>query len=130
MEIKVLSNKIQCTICNQIIESHTIHDFKFCDCGASAIDGGHNYPRRIGALYKDLSVYYNKDMPHKEIVNNLKWGVNYNKKGDLLKQTEWRLIKNMETSHIEKILELFPGINPFYKKTFINELKTRKEIKK
>ena len=31
-----------------IIESKTVHDFKFCSCGSCAVDGGHDYLRRCG----------------------------------------------------------------------------------
>ena len=36
----ILSNKIQCNKCNDIIESFSGHDFKYCSCGSVAIDGG------------------------------------------------------------------------------------------
>lgn len=55
METKILTNKIQCNICKQIIESKSRNDFKFCDCGAVAIDGGLDYLRRIGTNYTELS---------------------------------------------------------------------------
>ena len=45
---KILVNKIKCNLCNDIIESTSVHDFKFCKCGAVAVDGGHNYLRRCG----------------------------------------------------------------------------------
>ncbi|MBQ2139771.1 MAG: hypothetical protein II433_01595 [Acidaminococcaceae bacterium] len=31
-----------------MIESETVHDFRFCSCGACAVDGGKNYLRRCG----------------------------------------------------------------------------------
>ena len=42
-ELKTLEN-----MCNDIIESTSTHDFKFCKCGAVAVDGGHDYLRRCG----------------------------------------------------------------------------------
>ena len=55
---KIIVNKIKCNKCGDIIESTHRHDFKFCKCGAVAVDGGHDYLRRCGDLdsYKDLSV--------------------------------------------------------------------------
>ena len=41
-------NKIKCKKCNDIIESTYVHDFKWCSCGAVAVDGGHEYLRRVG----------------------------------------------------------------------------------
>lgn len=31
--------KIKCLKCNDIIESLSVHDFKYCKCGACSIDG-------------------------------------------------------------------------------------------
>ena len=55
---KILVNKIRCKKCGDIIESKSVHDFKFCKCEAVAVDGGHDYLRRVGALedWEDLSV--------------------------------------------------------------------------
>jgi len=47
-ERKIICNKAQCKKCKDIIESHTVHDFKFCKCGAIAVDGGKDYIRRLG----------------------------------------------------------------------------------
>lgn len=46
--MKIKCNKIRCKKCNEIIESKDVHDFKFCKCGACAVDGGKNYLRRCG----------------------------------------------------------------------------------
>lgn len=45
---KILRNKIQCKKCGEIIESKSVHDFKFCKCRTVAVDGGHEYLRRLG----------------------------------------------------------------------------------
>lgn len=42
---KIISNKIRCTKCNDVIESFYTHDFKWCSCGQVAVDGGHEYCR-------------------------------------------------------------------------------------
>ena len=46
--MRIIVNKIRCKKCSEIIESHHVHDFKFCSCGAVAIDGGHEYLKRSG----------------------------------------------------------------------------------
>ena len=55
--VKIKTNKIQCLKCGDIIESFTVHDFKYGSCGACAVDGGKDYLRRCGNLedFKDLS---------------------------------------------------------------------------
>ena len=45
---KIECNKIKCKKCGDIIESKTRHDFKRCTCKSVAVDGGHDYLRRIG----------------------------------------------------------------------------------
>lgn len=45
---KIVINKIRCQKCGDVIESTHRHDFKFCKCGAVAVDGGKDYLRRCG----------------------------------------------------------------------------------
>lgn len=59
---KIKANKIRCNKYGDEIESTYRHDFKFCKCGAVAVDGGKNYLRRFGDLngYTELSEYEEK----------------------------------------------------------------------
>ena len=45
---RIIKNAIRCKKCGEVIESKTVHDFKFCSCGSCAVDGGHDYLRRCG----------------------------------------------------------------------------------
>lgn len=45
---QIIKNKIRCKKCGDVIESTHRHDFKFCKCGAVAVDGGKDYLRRCG----------------------------------------------------------------------------------
>lgn len=58
---KIKINKIRCKRCGDIIESKTVHDFKFCKCGAVSVDGGKEYLRRCFINteddYEELSEY-------------------------------------------------------------------------
>lgn len=56
---KIYVNKIRCKICGDIIESKHTYDFKYCKCGAVAVDGGLDYRRRIGGHenWEELSEY-------------------------------------------------------------------------
>ena len=38
---RIIKNAIRCKKCGDVIESETVHDFKFCSCGSCAVDGGH-----------------------------------------------------------------------------------------
>lgn len=54
---QIITNKIRCKKCGDIIESEYTHDFKMCKCGAVGVDGGHDYLRRLGNLddWEELS---------------------------------------------------------------------------
>lgn len=54
---KIISNKVRCLSCDDIIESTHRHDFVRCSCRNIAVDGGHDYLRRVGNLdgYEELS---------------------------------------------------------------------------
>ena len=45
---RITVNKIRCNLCGDEIESISVHDFKWCKCGAVAVDGGHEYMKRCG----------------------------------------------------------------------------------
>jgi len=40
---KLTRNALQCLVCNDIIESTHVHDFKTCSCGNLSVDGGLEY---------------------------------------------------------------------------------------
>ena len=56
---KIIRNRIKCKKCGEIIESTSRHDFKFCKCGAVAVDGGKDYLRRVGSKddYEELRFF-------------------------------------------------------------------------
>lgn len=59
--MKIILNSIRCNICLDTIVSRHRHDFKFCECGNIAVDGGDEYLRRVGHgistnSYTDLSI--------------------------------------------------------------------------
>lgn len=43
---KIIKNAIRCKHCGDVIESTSVHDFKFCSCQTVAVDGGHDYLKR------------------------------------------------------------------------------------
>jgi tRNA(Ile2) C34 agmatinyltransferase TiaS len=52
---KILTNKIKCNKCGDIIESTHRHDFKFCKCQSIAVDGGREYLRRLFTKISDFT---------------------------------------------------------------------------
>lgn len=57
---KIKKNKVMCLKCQDIVESTHRHDFRWCKCGAIAVDGGTAYLKRVGNLnsYRDMSEYH------------------------------------------------------------------------
>ena len=55
---EIISNKIKCKKCGDIIESKSTNDYNRCSCGAVAVDGGIDYLKRVGNEedYKELSI--------------------------------------------------------------------------
>ena len=47
-KFRITRNIIKCKKCGDMIESFYVHDFKFCKCGAVAVDGGQDYLKRSG----------------------------------------------------------------------------------
>ncbi len=58
---EIISNKIKCKKCGDVIESKNINYYKRCSCGAIVIDGGKYYLIRIGNEedYVELSTIKN-----------------------------------------------------------------------
>jgi len=44
----IIHNRAKCLKCDDVIESYSVHDFKWCSCRAIFVDGGHEYLRRGG----------------------------------------------------------------------------------
>lgn len=61
----IIHNRIRCTHCGDVIESFSVHDFKWCSCKACAVDGGREYLRRCFRDspddYEDLSEFRDED---------------------------------------------------------------------
>ncbi len=57
MRNSIIKNAIACNKCYDTIESYSTHDFKWCSCGAVAVDGGKAYLKRSGNAsdYTELS---------------------------------------------------------------------------
>lgn len=58
---KIISNKIQCKHCGEIIESKMIHSFIICKCGACSVDEGYyhlsrSYMKSLEECFIELSI--------------------------------------------------------------------------
>lgn len=56
---KIKINKIRCKKCGDVIESKSVHDYKWCSCLSVAVDGGKDYLKRSGNRgdFEELSEY-------------------------------------------------------------------------
>jgi len=78
---------IQCPKCKDIIYSRARHDMHCCSCNGIFVDGGFDYLRRGGRLFKKIKdVVIEVDATKKELYDdwNLgfdKWGIRYGKGG-------------------------------------------------
>jgi hypothetical protein len=62
---RVITNKVQCNNCKQIIESKHTHNFVTCKCGNVSVDGGKDYLRRCfkeADCYTELSETFEEDV--------------------------------------------------------------------
>ena len=103
---KLLYNAIQ-TPDGTILHSKHRHDF-VCHVDANGerycVDGGMEYSRIVGKTedVKILCVY--DDGKWETRRKYLCWGNNYDEKGKKLRKTKWILLKDLDISHIENIL--------------------------
>lgn len=123
----VLSNKIQCNRCGDIIESKHVHDFVMCSCGSCATDGGTSYMRSIGTDFIDLSEVTSEEEENwfEKVRETFEWG-SYGPKGDQPKH--YIKLKDMTTEHLQAILDTQHHIKHSYvEEWFKLELEYRKE---
>ncbi len=66
---KIIINKAKCKKCGDIIESKEINDFKRCTCGSIAVDGGHEYIKRVGNKNNIIELSKFDNMVTKEVTN-------------------------------------------------------------
>ena len=106
MKAIILSNKIQCLHCNDVIESVHTHDFKFCSCKSVAADGGKSYLKRLGnpSDYIDLSeVVSEEDEDYfLKARESFTWK-SYGKNGEY-PEGKYIALKDLTTDHIQAIL--------------------------
>ena len=127
----VLSNKIQCKKCGDIIESFSGHDFKYCSCESVAVDGGKNPwgMRRIGNPedYIDLSEVTSEEDEgwFEQVRETFTWG-SYGKNGKGPKKQI--LLKDLEEDHLKNILKTQYHIRGTITENFIKlELEYREQ---
>jgi len=121
----IISNKIR-TPDGTILQSFHRHDYKtYLDDNSFEymVDGGTDYLRRNvidGAPYEELSVY--SDAPFEIIRQELHWGTR-GKDGD--QPLVYKPLCELDTDHIQAILNTQTHIQPWLYKIFEQELEYR-----
>lgn len=121
----IVYNAIKCNNCKEIIQSKHSHDFVKCKCNGCGVDGGTFYLRRLGSNYIELSL--SSTDRHEDIREVMVWGQNYDKDKNLLPQTNWILIKNLNQDHLLALIE-YTKSNIELNEIFRNELEYRNRI--
>ena len=72
----IIQNEAQCNKCKAIVFSAHRHDYKTCECGAIAVDGGTAYLKRVGN--REDIIERALDLDEKiveQCVNAAQWGL-------------------------------------------------------
>jgi len=120
-----LLNQAKCNECGDIITSEHRHDFVTCSCHELSVDGGSSYLKRsfLSGNYTELSI--EDDGKFQTRRKYLRWGKNFDENMNKLPETIWDTIENLNTGHIEAVLEGgFCNIE-IYLETFKEELEWR-----
>lgn len=106
MERSIIYSGLQ-TPDGTIIESKHRHDYVVHEDKNGKeymLDGGHDYVRyTLHGDEKLITIY--DDEPFEKIREYFKWGRNYDANMNRLPKTEWVLLKDLKTDHIDRILE-------------------------
>lgn len=124
--MKILRNAIK-TPDGTILESNHVHDFVcYTDKNGKryCVDGGHQYLKRSGEIFDFEDVSIEDDGNHQTRRKYLKWGVSTTATGEILPETKWTPICDLDTDHIKAILRL-DRIDVFYREVFEAELALR-----
>jgi hypothetical protein len=117
-KLQLVANRVQCLVCNAVIESRTRHDFVTCPCGSTSVDGGTDYQRVLGNNWKDLSITTDDLF---EAQRELFTWKTYGKTG--MEEPEIIPLKDLTTGHIRNIVDTQMHI----KGTWVEEL-MKKEL--
>jgi hypothetical protein len=110
--MSIIQNAAYCKKCNQIVISNSHHDFKTCTCSNVSVDGGTCYLRRsINEidLYEELTLTSESTLD--QIMNKLVWGTR-GKDGN--EELHYFLIKSLDISHLQAILDNVKNIEPLH----------------
>ena len=65
-EHRLIFNAVQCVKCDDVVVSTHGHDFRYCKCGAVAVDGGLDYTKRCGDIHNCIELSEYEDVIREE----------------------------------------------------------------
>lgn len=120
----ILQNAAYCLKCDTYIISTHVHDYRSCNCGNIAVDGGNEYLKRSVAEKEDFIDYsLSTESIPEEIRAKLLWG---SRGKDGTEPLKFLPIGQRDTEHLEAILKTQTQINDLYKTAIRTELRIRK----
>jgi hypothetical protein len=119
----IIQNAVRCLGCDTIVVSLTSHDRDVCKCGKVMVDGGSDYLRSSGNKEGETEeLYLWENSTDKEFKEKLIWGTRTGTDNSVV----FKKIKDLDTSHIEAILNTQTQISEMRKQVFVTELRRRK----
>lgn len=95
----ILRNAIKCNHCGDVIESYSVHDFKYCSCETVFVDGGHEYLRRG---FKNSPEDFTDLSETKTVINTDDNDDNYDRMSEIEERENFRRIANMLANREKK----------------------------
>lgn len=100
-DLQIILNRSQCRHCQDIITSHSSHDYSECKCGAIFTDGGRSYVRRGGDLSACIDLSVMSDEPFPVLRKSLYRG----SRGGTGEETlHWVALCDMDDSYLDAVI--------------------------
>jgi hypothetical protein len=99
----IIQNEAQCAKCKVIVFSAHRHDYKTCECGAIAVDGGQDYIKRVGN--RENIIERSLDVDEKiieECINAAQWGIDTGRNAYGIALAVIRALRDNDCLNLEK----------------------------
>lgn len=123
---QIVYNAVKCLVCNEVLVSRSVHDYKTCECTNEAmVDGGNDYAR-YGAVDINLidKITYTTEDPFDLLREFVAWG-SYGKDGK--QPLTYIKIKDMSDEHLRAVIT-YPHGATWMKDLMKQEIDYREEF--
>ena len=99
----IIQNEAQCAKCKAIVFSAHRHDYKTCECGAIAVDGGTAYLKRVGNSEDIIERALDLDEKIVErCANAAQWGLDTQRNAYGIALADIRALRDNDCLNLEK----------------------------